>query len=456
MDVTGGPVFEVMATVSRRLLPVTVSRESGGARLIATTRHDAPLVSVGLEFNGGHSRDPRHLPGLADLTASLVNEGATGMTPLEWHNRLENDAIAMELQPTAVRWLARFTCLVEDLPVATELFSKWLNHPGLPAGEWKRLIKTYRAGSREQWAQPLGTIDAFSSVQVFGFGHPIAHPAYERSYARVRFDDADRLARGISRQDADVIGLIGGDIAEEKGFDLLRSLIAELPLGATPLPTEPQPRPATENVWILDNADIDQVYLALSRPGIRAGDPDRMALRLADYALGSGGFSSRLMKRVRSEMGHTYSIGSSLTMDQVLGPFQIQSFTQTGNVQEMLQLIDSELEAICNDGFSQEEVEDARRHIHGALPLHLTNPEVILRVAADGLLAGIEIEDLETEWNSIPDIPPERVNEAARRLLGDGFQLALIGPEKALQSQVESRGEIAIFPFGSTPDSWKS
>ena len=440
--------------MSRRLLRVTVSPEPDGSRLIAATRGDAPLVSVSLEFNGGHATDPRDLPGLADLAAALFNEGAVGMTPMVWHNKLENEAISMDLQPTAVRWLARFNCLVEDLDTAADLFSNWLASPALPTSEWKRLVKTFRAGSREQWAQPIGVIDALSAVQIFGFGHPMAHPAFERSFAASRYQDARRIAKGAPSRGSEVIGLVGGDIAEDRGFDLLRQLIAKLPSTPTSQAVEPEPLPASESVWILDNDDIDQVYFTLGRAGCRASDPDRVALRLADYALGSGGFSSRLMKRVRSEMGHTYSIGSSLTMDHVLGPFQIQSFTQTANIGPILRLIESELEAIANDGFTEAEIDGARRHLHGALPLHLTNPEVILRVAADGLYSGLNVADLESDWHSILEIPVEEVNQAARRLIGDPFHLAMIGPAAELRSQVDSRGQIAVFPFGSTPDSW--
>ena len=452
MDVADRSVDEAVAPVSRRLLPVVVARAAGASLLVAS-RRDAPLVTVALEFNGGHADDPRDRPGLADLAASLCNEGGGGMPPLEWHRRLDNDAISMEIQPTVVRWVARLSCLVEDLDEAVDLFARWLEAPTLPADEWKRLVKTYRAGAREQWAQPIGVVDALSSVQVFGFGHPMAHPAHEKSYAQSRYEEACDVARGAPCRESDIIAMVGGDIDQDTGLELLRRLIDRLPAGTAVRPREPEPAGARHDIWILDNREIDQVYFALGRVGSRAGDPQRMALRLADYALGSGGFSSRLMKRVRSEMGHTYSIGSALTMDQVLGPFQIQSFTQTTNLAAMLELIFSELEAIANDGFTADEVDDARRHLHGSLPLHLTSPEVILRVTADGLHAGLGLEDLEADWNSIPDITRDDVNAAARRLLGD-FRLALIGPADQLRSQVADRGSIAEFPFGSAPDCW--
>jgi zinc protease len=233
-------------------------------------------------------------------------------------------------------------------------------------------------------------------------------------------------------------------------------LIAGLPRGKSPLTDEPPPNPAQKRVWILDHPRLNQVYFALARPGSRAGEPDRLALRLADYALGGGGFSSRLVQRIRSDMGHTYSIHSSLPLDQVLGPFQIQSFTQTENLEPMLDLIQDELEAVRSRGFTPEEVEEARRHLHRALPLQLTSPDVVLRVVADGLLAGLEVEDLEADWHALRTTAFEQVNQAAQRLIGDNtFHLALIGPARAIQSRIENCGPAAVFPFRTPPDRWQ-
>ena len=442
--------------MSHRLYPVQIMPAEHGATLIGTTRREVPLVSVTIECNGGHHCDLRHSPGLAELTAALFNEGIRGQPPLEWHRLLENDAIAMELHPETLRWVAHLNCLSSDLDRALDLFGQWLTQPGFPKGEWKRLVKSFRAGAREQWAQPIGIIDTFSCVQTLGHDHPMGRPAFEKSYARARYEDACRLGQKVFYQGPDLQAMIGGDIDIEQGFERLRSLLANLPQEQKSLPDEMPPVPAAKPVWILDNPDIDQVYFALARPGCRAGDPDRIALRLANYALGSGGFSSRLMQRVRSEMGHTYGIHSSLPLDHVLSPFQIQSFTHTTNLKTMLDLITDELDVIRTTGFTETEVADARQHLHGALPLHLTSPDAILHVVSDGLLAGLDVEDLEADWHAIPATSLELVNQAAHRLIGDGaFHLALIGPAQEILPQVDKHGPAAVFPFRTPPDRWR-
>ena len=65
------------------------------------------------------------------------------------------------------------------------------------------------------------------------------------------------------------------------------------------------------------------------------------------------------------------------------------------------------------------------------------------------------MEDLEADWQPIPTTSLEQVNEAARRLIGDGaFHLALIGPAQKILPQVDKRGPAAVFPFRTPPDRW--
>ena len=76
---------------------------------------------------------------------------------------------------------------------------------------------------------------------------------------------------------------------------------------ARPLPAAGKSMP----VRLVDKPDATQSTMLVLGPGIRHADPQYYAVRLMNYALGGGGFSSRLMKVVRSEGGKTYGVRSS-------------------------------------------------------------------------------------------------------------------------------------------------
>src|SRR6185436_8581807 len=62
---------------------------------------------------------------------------------------------------------------------------------------------------------------------------------------------------------------------------------------------------------LVDKPDATQSTIVLAGPGIARTSPDLYAVKVMNWALGGGGFSSRLMKVVRSEGGKTYGARSS-------------------------------------------------------------------------------------------------------------------------------------------------
>ena len=439
--------------MTRRLYPVEIEREDDGTTLLALSRRDVPLVSVSLSCPRLHWDDN---PALASLVADLLGEGPEGTPPLEWHRELDRRAIAVQVDATPTRWVLRAEFLSDDLDDATLLLNRWLAEPGLPPSEWRRIVREHRAHAREEWAQPAYVIGPLSAVQTLGYGHPNAHPAVEKDHRRTRLEAARPLGRGALNRGAGVYATIGGDVDAAQGFEVLRTLLGALICEEAGLPPEPEPAPAAATVWVLDNPKVNQAFIALARPGVRAGDPERIALRLANYSLGGGGFASRLMASVRAAMGHTYGIHSHLSEAEALDAFTIQTFTQLANLRDMLDLIDRELAALVAEGFGERELADAQSHLYGNLPLRLTRPSAILGAAARGLAAGLSLDDLEAERDAYRAATLEQVNAAARRLIGDGaFRLALIGPARDILPQLDGRGEPAVFPFRSHPSRWQ-
>ena len=121
--------------MTRRLYPVEIAGGSEGEALLCASRRDVPLVSVMLECPGGQSCSPADVPGLAELSAALLGEGAEEFTPLEWHRRLDLDALGMHASAAPLAWRAELDCLSSDLDRALGLFQEWLTRPALPAGE---------------------------------------------------------------------------------------------------------------------------------------------------------------------------------------------------------------------------------------------------------------------------------------------------------------------------------
>jgi zinc protease len=414
-----------------------------------------PLVTVRLEIPGGRMVEPPELPGLAHLSADLLETGPQGTAPEEWRRSTENLAADIDCQARLDHWSLGFRCLSEDLDAAAALLTGLLAAPGLHGPEWRRLVKARRAEAREGWNQPASVLHRLGAVQALGFSHPGAHPPFEKSYAHAPLEAARNTMLSALRRGPGMRAAIGGDIDAEAGLGLLRRILSALPEGTAALPVEPPPAPSSRPVWIMDHRGIDQVFFSLTRASLRAGDPDRVALRLANYLIGGGGFESRLMDRVREKVGGTYGISSTCPEDAVARPFAVNSYTRFERLGDMLGIVEKTLSEIAESGFTPEELAAAAGNRHGSLPLKLSDPGVVLRRALEGRRAGLTPEELDRDWEAYLATPLEAVNAAARRLIGDRqFRLAAVGPAERIRPVLERIGPVEVFGFRTTPDRW--
>ncbi|HWE29256.1 MAG TPA: pitrilysin family protein, partial [Polyangia bacterium] len=158
---------------------------------------------------------------------------------------------------------------------------------------------------------------------------------------------------------------------------------------ARPLPTVQKSLP----VRLVDKPDATQSSVLLLGPGIRHADPQFYAVRLMNYALGGGGFASRLMRVVRSEGGKTYTVRSSFDAGRDAGPFETSTFTRNSETTATLKLVLDEIGKMRASGPSAEELKAAKNNLIGGYGLRLETGSDLAEE-----LIGAEIDGLDNKY----------------------------------------------------------
>jgi len=108
--------------------------------------------------------------------------------------------------------------------------------------------------------------------------------------------------------------------------------------------------------------ETNQSYIMLGHVGTVRNNPDWPVIQLFNYALGGGGFSSRLLKEIRDKKGYTYSAYSYFTWQKEYpGVFLVSTFTKLDNTQAVVKEIKAILENFKTSGVSEEELEEAKK-----------------------------------------------------------------------------------------------
>lgn len=123
--------------------------------------------------------------------------------------------------------------------------------------------------------------------------------------------------------------------------------------------------------------DANQVQLRVGRYLNHDEIGERNLDYLASDLLG-GGFTSRLMREVRTKRGLTYSIGSFISSQKQYGRAGISTFTKNETIDKLIQVIDETVTKIAKNGISDDEFNHVMEGVVGSYPFRFENNSAFL------------------------------------------------------------------------------
>jgi len=208
--------------------------------------------------------------------------------------------------------------------------------------------------------------------------------------------------------------------------------------------TEPVPErtPLARRIIVVDKPELGQARIILGHEGISRTEPLRIPIDLMNDALGGSGFSSRLMKRVRSDEGLTYGVGSGYSLRSVAGPFSVSTFTRVEKVREVVDLLLEEMNAIRGDRpVTQDEVTKFISYNVGRFGLSLETSASVLGSLVDLDVHALPNDSLDTYRSRLRKVTLEDVRAVTQsHLHPDRAAIILLGPASELVPQMEGLG----------------
>jgi len=208
--------------------------------------------------------------------------------------------------------------------------------------------------------------------------------------------------------------------AVEKAFSDWQGKGSPAPLPAPPLCASP-----TRTVWVRDAASQVHLQLAFRVPGWHDG---RMsALRLLRRLL-SGGGTSRLMLRLREQLGLTYHVEANLGLYDDCGVFTIDLAVAPASLVTAMQEVLNILTEVCDAAADGDELQRARRGFLYELEFSRDQADSRANRFGWGELVGYPLS-LEDERRQLLALSAAQVRETAATLLRpENLAVALVGP----------------------------
>jgi predicted Zn-dependent peptidase len=379
-------------TLYRAPLPTVAALRCGLPLWVFPTK-DLPTVVGAIVTRGGAGLQEPGRSGLAELVASMLDEGTTSRSSAE----IALSAEAMGASVTAsCGWdgfHVGFRCLKGDLAKTLDLACDILLNPTFPQTEWNRVHGQTLAALRAERDSAEARAYRALLAGLYEPLHPYRHPlsGTEASVRGIVASDLKAFHARAVVPDGSAVIIAGNFDPDRLARELDQRLSAWPGTSVNPPEFAPAERALAPRLFLLDRPGAPQAVIRAGHVGLARLDPDLDPILIVNQVLG-GQFSSRLNAKLREERGFTYGVRSQFDCRRAAGPFSIGTAVQSDQLATALDDIRLELAAIVTSRPpSQEELDLSRRALLEGQPRYFETPSALVNRYGRLFLYGLPI-----------------------------------------------------------------
>jgi predicted Zn-dependent peptidase len=429
-----------------------------GATAYVAENHEVPTFDLTIIVRTGSMYEPVEKAGLTDMTGYVMrNGGVEGMTAKALDERLAYLAGEINVNIGGASGNVNLFCLSKDIDEGLSLLKKVLRSPVFD----QEVIDRYRGDVLSEMEQRNASTSDIESRewQFLMYGdHPCTKP-YRRTEASVKSITREDLAAFHKKYffPKNFIVAVSGDFKSKEILAKLDNLFAGWPdqtleLAAIPdQVTDPAP-----GVYMIKKEDVNQSRIRVGHIGVRRDIPDQYALMVMNDILGGGGFTSRIVRRVRSDEGLAYNAGSAFERP-VLFPGTFRAWFQTKHETAAFGtgLIVKEVERIRTEKVDAESVENAKSSFISDVVNPFSSKRNIVNTFADDEYTSRPDDYWQNYTKNMEKVTPDDVLAVAQKYLRpDKLVFLVVGDPEAVEKGSDKHpekysdfGKITILPL---------
>ena len=287
-----------------------VQLKSGPVAYVVPDR-ELPLVNLVVYAHTGSYLEPAGKEGLADLTGYLLARGGTSSKTAEaLEERLAFLAAQLNSGIGDNQGSVSLNLLAKDLDEGLGIMREVLTAPRFQDDKIALRKQQTLQAMKERNDESAVIEDREREFLAFGDNFWVNHYSTAASLDSLTRADLEKFHRQWFYP-ANFVVAVSGDFDRDQMVQKLEALFANWPFkGEAPPPIPTNTTFAATGVYLVDK-DVNQGRVAMMLPGIMRDNPDYFAVVVMNDILGAGGFTSRIMSRVRSDEGLAYDAHST-------------------------------------------------------------------------------------------------------------------------------------------------
>ena len=396
-----------------------------------------PLVTVSVIVRTGAYLEPADKAGLAALTGSQIRAGGAGeLAPAAFDDEAAFLAADLSSRIGDASGSASVNSLTKDLDASLDLLFDMLRRPRfdqdrLDLARSQALQQMERRNDSTQsievreWRRLLRGVEHFTTI-----------PSTRASIEAITRDDLVAFHREHYHP-GNFIFAVAGDVEPADFLSRIEARMADWPAKepvSTPVPAPDHTmRPG---IYVVDKDDVNQGRVVIGHVGTMRDNPDRYALMVMNDILGGGGFTARLLTRIRSDEGLAYSAYSSFGLGTYYpGAFRVSFQSRSETVARAAAIVLEEIERIRSEPVTEAELRTSKASFIETFSRNFSSATSTAGLFANDEYTGRDPGYLVTYRDRIRSVSGDDVLRVAREYLRpDRLAVLVVGDRTTIEA----------------------
>ena len=429
--------------------PYEVRTLANGMQVIAVLHHEQPAVSMRLLVRAGAMQDPPGKVGVANLAASLLDQGTTTKSAQQIADQIDFIGGSMGTGSGSDQTLVYVVVMKDSFNVGMDMLADVVRNPAFAPEEIDRQKQQVMSSLQVNREDPDYVASVLFDRLVYGF-HPYGMPnsGTPETLATITRADLQAYHRNHFVPNNMVLAIVGDLTGEEAFASAERAFGRWARADVVPVKTI-EPPPPTRRIVVVDKPDAVQTEIRVGQLAIPRKHPDYMAWDLAVKILGGEG-ANRLHRVLRSERGLTYGASAETEARKQAGDFVAETDTRTETTGEALRLMVDEFSRLPRERVFERELADAQAYLAGSFPLTIETPNDIATQVLNVVFYELPVGEIATFRERVQAVTPDDIQRIARQYIRpDRLSIVLVGNASAFVPQLRRVGfsDFEIIPI---------
>ena len=411
LDRSKAPTIQEISSVS--IPSIDQYSLANGLQVYELNLGSQEIIKLEIVLNAGRSHELKKLAGR--LTAAMLKEGTPLWSAMDIASKIDYYGATLRSDSNLDVSSISLFCLSKHFKDLLEILVEVWKNANFPESQIERYVK--RSKQKLQIDLAKNDIVAYRELteRIFGSDHPYGFNSTPALYESIERNDLIVHHKNCYFK-KDLKIFLSGKITDTDR-KLLENTIGNLELNPENKAADKVPiaKNKIEKIHLKGAQDI-QTAVRIGRKLFNRTHSDYPGFYLMNMVYG-GYFGSRLMKNIREDKAYTYGVYSYVDSLQNSGYYSIS--TEVGNeyLEDTLKQIHLEMDRMCNDLVSDQELAMARNYLLGQFLNMMDGPLKVSQVLKTMILSSKDITYITDIINQIKATDKQRIRDLAQKYL---------------------------------------